>query len=531
MLASQQSRLQRASFPEEVGVDSAVLQNFFDDLKESGYGFKNIMIGRHGKIVAECTKYPYPQHMPHTMFSMSKPVTAIAIGFAVHEGLLRLDTTLGQLFGDTYSEKTLRKVKDITVRHLLTMTAGIFPSVIENKEKGEWLENFFKSHRAAKPDKRFKYISENTYVLGRMLAKVSGQTISEYLRPRLFEPLGIDFTFWEKDKLGFDGGGWGLYLTIEDMAKLSQCLLQNGEFNGIQVIPAEWVKEMTTPHRHDMYGLDSQNLGYGYNVWCGREDGYYRLEGFYSQFAFLYPRENAFFVITCGDITHKTVYDLVDKHFPGAFKDNLTPPSEEVTEKLRETINSFSYNILPVAPRNFEIEKAVSGNTYRTFPNKNNTMLPISAVFMLASKPSYLNNIKFAFNEKYGELFWEEKNAGENKICINFDGTRRMSKVMFGDMPVHILAYGAWQPDSTLKVQMFFIEIPEVRTWVVRFGKNKINVRSSLWPNLYKMLDNKYRFEGFRTNVVLDTVAKLANSVGNLIFVPPRFSGRLTDKK
>ena len=531
MLDTQQSKLERAVFPEEVGVDSVELQGFFDDLKESGYGFKNIMIGRNGKVVAECTKFPYPQHMPHTMFSMSKPITAIAIGLAIHEGLLRLDTTIGELYSDTYSEKALRKVKDITVKHLLTMTAGIFPSVIENKEKGDWLENFFKSHRGAKPDERFKYISENTYVLGRMLAKVSGQTISEYLCPRFFEPLGINFTFWEKDKLGYDGGGWGLYLTIEDMAKISQCLLQNGEFNGKQVIPAEWVKEMTTPHRHDMYGLDSQNMGYGYNVWCGREDGYCRLEGFYSQFAFLYPRENAFFVITCGDITHKTVYDLVDKHFPKAFRDDLTSPSAEVTEKLNETINSFSFDVLPVSERNTAMEESISGNTYKILPNKNNTMLPISAVFMLAARPSYLNNVKFDCKNSYGEITWEEKNAGTNTICVNFDGKRRLSKVMFGDMPVNVLAYGAWQPDSTLKVQMFFVEIPEVRTWVIKFSKNKIKVKNSLWPNLYKMLDNKYRFEGFKTNAVLDTVAKIVNVVGNLLFVPPRFSGKLIDKK
>ena len=177
MLSSQQTKLERADFPEEVGVDSEVLQNFFDDLKESGYGFKNIMIGRHGKIVAECTKYPYVQSMPHTMFSLSKVVTAIAIGFAIHEGILRLDSTISEIFGSKYSEKDLKNVKDITVEHFLTMTTGIYPSVIENKEKGDWLENFFKSKRVAKPGQKFKYTSENTYILSRILTEVSGLTL------------------------------------------------------------------------------------------------------------------------------------------------------------------------------------------------------------------------------------------------------------------------------------------------------------------------------------------------------------------
>lgn len=523
-------RIERAKCPEEVGVDTFVLRDFFDELKSTGYRFKNIMILRHGKVVAECTKYPFVSQMPHTMFSFSKAVTAVAIGFAIAEGLLRLDTTIEELFGDTYSEKLMKKNEGITVRHLLTMTAGKEISFADDKERGDWLDTFIKSKRKSKPGEKFRYISENTYVLGRMLAKVSGQTISEYLRPRLFEPLKMDIKYWDKDKQGFDAGGWGLFMTIEDMAKLSQCFLQNGVWNGVQVIPEGWVEAMTTPYVRDLYGLDAKDLGFGYNTWCGRNDGYYRFEGLYSQFAFFYPKQEACVVINCSDITHKAIFDLVDKYFPHAFKDDLQIISEDISEEFKESLNSFSYDVLPVTPRNFATEGGLSGNTYKMFPQKFATFLPLSAVFPLSVRPGYLDNLNFKFNEDYAEITWTEKNVGKNTLCVNLDGKRRISNVHFGDMHVHMLAYGAWHQDGKLEIQVYTMEIPEVRTWLVTFGKKNIKIKNILSPNLYETLDNKYRFEGIKTNFFFDLVAKLANLAGGLIFSVTYMRGKLKKK-
>lgn len=518
--------LVRAACPEEAGVDTFVLRDFFDELKSKEYRFKNIMILRKGKVVAECTRYPFVAEMPHTMFSFSKAITAIAIGFAIHEGLLRLDTTIEELFGDSYSEKLMKKNEGITVRHLLNMTAGKSVSLFDNKENGKWLDSFLKSSRYAKPGEKFKYISENTYVLGRMLAKVSGLTISEYLKPRLFEPLGMNIPFWEKDELGFDAGGWGIFMNIEDMAKLGQCFLQNGVWNTVQVIPEGWVEAMTTPYTRGLYGLDAKNLGFGFNTWCGREDGYFRFEGLYSQFAFFYPREEACVVINCSDIKHKVIYDLVDKYFPMAFKDGLSAVSDDIAEEFRGSLKTFSYNILPVSPRNLATESGLNDKVYKMFPMKAATLLPLSSTYMLYAKPGYINNIKFRFSENYAELTWDEKNAGKNVICINFDGKRRISNVHFGDMHVHVLAYGAWREDGKLEIQFYTMEIPEVRTWVVEFNKNKIKIKNTLNPNLYESLDNKYRFEGIKTNFLLDIVAKLSNFAGNMIFVGTTLIGK-----
>lgn len=522
-----ENNLQRSVSPEEAGVDTYVLRDFFNELKSTGYRFKNIMVIRHGKVVAESTKFPFIAEMPHTMFSFSKVVTTVAIGFAINEGLLRMDTTFNELFYDLYNEQQLKKTDGINISHLLMMTAGKSISLFDDKEKYDWLDSFVKSKYSGKPGEKFKYISENTYILGRMLSKVSGQTISEYLRPRFFEPLGINVIHWDKDKKGFDAGGWGLYLTIEDMAKITQCFLQNGMWNDMQIIPQGWVEAMITPYTRDLYGLDAKDLGYGFNIWCGREDGYYRFEGLYSQFSFVYPNHDACVVINCSDITHKKIFDLVDKYFPFAFKDNLSAIPAEITEEFKEELNSFSYDVLPVSPRNFATEAGLNGNTYKLLPQKYASMLPLSAVYPMATRPGKINNMEFRFHEDYAEISWTEANSPKNTLCVNFDGKRRISKVQLSDLPLHMLAYGAWQYDGTLTIQVYTMEIPEIRTMNFKFDKNKITVKSSLSPDLYETLDNKYRFEGMKTNIILDVVAKLSNTFGNIIFCPPLWKGKL----
>ena len=262
----QAGSLEYASYAEDVGVDSSVVRQFLEECQEKGYNFKNFIIGRFGKVAVSCTKKPFVRDLPHTSFSFAKSITAIAVGFAINEGLLHLDTTMGEIFEDVLSEKQLKNVKDISIEHLLTMTAGKGINFLANKEKTSWLKYFCDGRPKAKPGEKFLYISENTYVLSRMLTEVTGLTISEYLKPRLFEPLGIEKPFWETDTEGYEAGGWGLFLKTEDIAKIAQCFLNMGVWDGVQVIPEEWIRLMTEPKISDLPSLYAKDLGYGYQV-------------------------------------------------------------------------------------------------------------------------------------------------------------------------------------------------------------------------------------------------------------------------
>ena len=213
--------LPRADFPEQVGVSSKAISELLDDFERSGIELHSIMILRHGKVAFETWRDPYAPDIPHTMYSVSKSFASIATGFAIDEGLLTLDTKVIDIFPEYRPQKYDANLEKMTVFHLLTMTAGKDVSVLENKAKVSWLKSFFGARWAFAPGEGWKYISENCYVLCAIIQKLTGMTVREYLAPRLFKPLGIrENPAWETDPNGLEAGGWGLFITTEEVAKV-----------------------------------------------------------------------------------------------------------------------------------------------------------------------------------------------------------------------------------------------------------------------------------------------------------------------
>ncbi len=523
-------KIVRAACAEEVDVDTSVLREFFEKLDKIGYNFKNIMILRHGKVAAECTKYPYGKEFNGTMFSLSKPITAIAIGFAIEDGILRLDTTIKELFSDSFDEKDLSNVEGITVRHLLNMTAGIKLSVLDDKTKGDWLGHFIRTKPTAKPGEKFIYVSENTYVLGRMLAKVSGCTVSEYLRSKLFEPLGIETPQWNKDENGFEAGGWGLYLNIEDMAKIAQCFLQKGEWNGVQIIPRKWVEDMCVPYVRDLPSLFAKDFGFGYNTWCGGKYNQVRFEGLYGQYIIFFPDYDACIITSSGDINQHKMYNTVDEFFPKAFKENLQIISQDINGEFKKFLASNTANVIKSSPRNLATESGTNGKVYSMTKKRFATMLGISEQYFMYLRPGYMDNFCFDFKENYAEFSWTEKNYGKNTIYISLDGERRISNVKLGEIETHVAAFGAWNKNGTFEFQVFEMEVPEIKTFLVAFYDNKIDIRIKVKTNLYEMVVFEFTFKGFKVNFFFDFLSKCAGLFGNISFYPARLKGKIKKK-
>ena len=236
--------LPRADFPEQVGVSSKAISELLDDFERSGIELHSIMILRHGKVAFETWRDPYAPDIPHTMYSVSKSFASIATGFAIDEGLLTLDTKVIAIFPEYRPQKYDANLEKMTVFHLLTMTAGKDVSVLENKAKVSWLKSFFGARWAFAPGEGWKYISENCYVLCAIIQKLTGMTVREYLAPRLFKPLGIrENPAWETDPNGLEAGGWGLFITTEELAKVIDCMSHSGKYQGKQVIPEFWARE------------------------------------------------------------------------------------------------------------------------------------------------------------------------------------------------------------------------------------------------------------------------------------------------
>ena len=174
------------------------------------------------------------------------------------------------------------------------------------------------------PGEKFLYINENIFMLSAIINRVTGMSMREYLRPRLFEPLGIDFPLWETDRNGVEAGGCGLYLKTEDIAKLTLCYQQKGKFNGVQVIPEEWAIEATKKQIGNEYnrpGTDS-SFGYGYCFWKNSiDEDSFRADGMFSQFGIGIPQYDATVVVTSAVTDETGCLEYLFKYFPRAFEE------------------------------------------------------------------------------------------------------------------------------------------------------------------------------------------------------------------
>ncbi len=310
------------STPEAEGVAAQGILDFLDAVEKEKFELHSLMVLRHGRVVAEGWWEPYGPEFVHTMYSMSKSFTSTAVGFAVAEGKLTVKDKVVSFFPDDLPEKVSENLAAMTVQDLLTMSTGNEKEPTQPVVKAEnWVRTFLAQTIAHKPGTQFMYNSAATYMCSAIVQKVTGQSILDYLTPRLFEPLGISGMRWETCPRGINTGGWGLSIQSEGLAKFGQLLLQKGNWNGKQLLPAAWVEEATRFHIQQPGGdkpdrPKAQNdwlQGYGYQFWrC--QHGHFRGDGAFGQFTIVLPEKDAVIVMTSENKNMQGQLDLVWKH-------------------------------------------------------------------------------------------------------------------------------------------------------------------------------------------------------------------------
>lgn len=252
--------------PESQGISSdlfAALLRELDASRETD--MHHFMALRHGKVICECNFAPYPKGFWHITHSMCKSITGMAIGMLVEEGKLKLDENIYDIFSDHINPFSKIFRPTVTVEHLLTMTSGVSFNESGIVSGNDWLGSYLNSSVNGKPGTEFQYNSLNTYVLSAIVTKRTGETLTEYLKPRLFEPLGITRYFWETCPKGITKGGWGLFLCAEDMAKLGQLYLQKGMWNDRQIVSEYWIEVSTARHVKTQMVLMDTAISSGWN--------------------------------------------------------------------------------------------------------------------------------------------------------------------------------------------------------------------------------------------------------------------------
>ncbi|MCM1156864.1 MAG: beta-lactamase family protein [Bacteroidales bacterium] len=237
---------------------------------------------------------PYSKEIPHITNSTCKTVTAIAVMFAVSEGLLKEEDLVLSFFPEYETMMTPKYVRQITVKHLLTMTSGTKCNETASVVETDWVKAFLLSDCQYEPGTRFVYNSMNTYMLAAILTKITGKSLMEYLKKRFFAPLGINHVKWELCPMGIERGGWGLHISLEGMLKIGMFLANNGKFHEKQLIPPSYIRKMK--EETVSQDADAFATGYGYQLWH-LPKGLYMLSGMYGQHVII-DEKNALIVAT-----------------------------------------------------------------------------------------------------------------------------------------------------------------------------------------------------------------------------------------
>lgn len=340
--------------PESQGISSDLFAALLRELDASkDTEMHHFMALRHGKVICECNFAPYPKGMWHITHSMCKSITGMAIGMLIEEGKLKLDENIYDIFSDQINalSKIFRPV--ITVENLLTMTSGVTFNESGIVSGNDWLGSFLNASVNGKPGTEFQYNSLNTYVLSAIVTKRTGETLTEYLTPRLFGPLGITKYYWETCPKGITKGGWGLFLCAEDMAKLGQLYLQKGKWNGQQLVSEYWIEISTARHPKTQNGT----YGYGYQLWMEQRPGSFEYNGMLGQNVIIYPDMDMVLVTNAGNkemFQDCIMLNIIRKYFP---------------------VNYHPADVLPENPLSYGLLKRLCGELENGENNNRSTSL------------------------------------------------------------------------------------------------------------------------------------------------------------
>ncbi|MFE4622754.1 serine hydrolase domain-containing protein [Streptomyces mirabilis] len=332
-----------ASTPAAQGVDAAGIHAFLDAVEAApDIEPHSLMILRHGHLVASGWWAPYTPDRRHLLYSLSKSFTSTAAGFAVAEGLLRLDDPVISYFPEFEADITDPRSRAMLVRHVAFMASGHLEETYATsirRDRDEIVRGFLLFPPDRDPGTVFAYNQPCTYTLAAIIQRVSGQSLTEYLRPRLFDPLGIGETAWLQRPPGRDLGFSGLHATTDAIARLGQFYVQDGVWEGRRLLPSSWIAEATRAHISTADGTEEGaqsdwQQGYGYQFWRSRHGYGYRGDGAFGQFCLVLPEHDAVIATTAATEDMQGLLNLVWRHLLPAFGAEPLPAEPLATEPL-----------------------------------------------------------------------------------------------------------------------------------------------------------------------------------------------------
>ena len=454
------------SIPESEGVSSKGIIDFINAVDTGRQEIHSFMFIRHGKVIAEGWWNPYGPEYRHIMFSASKTFTATGIGLAVSENKLKLSDKVISFFPYSLPDSIGKYMKELTVQNLLTMSVGQEPAPMGAGVNEDWIGSFISLEPVHKPGTVFLYNNMATFMLSAIVQQVTGQTLYEYLKPRIFDPLTIRGIDWDMNPQGINLGMIGLRLRTEDMAKFGELLIANGKWKGKQLIPEQWVKEATSfkiesgdPSNKMPKDKNDWAQGYCYQMWRGRNNTV-RLDGLAGQFVILVPDKDAIVVLTANARNTQVEMNLVHDYLITAIKSDKAVPEDK-----------SSYSDLQKKQANLEIKPDNSKLTTSDFIKK------ISGrEFILGDNDLNIQSVYFTFNNgecsfalkrdnnisviKCGSENWKTSNTKSSSLLAP---PRSTSKSIDANYKVNqplikVASAYSWTDNNTLEITARFVE-------------------------------------------------------------------------
>lgn len=431
------------NIPELEGISSEAISAFVAEAGETLHDLHSFILLRHGKVVAEGWWNPYTRELPHILFSLSKSFTSTAIGLLVDEGKLRVDTPVIAFFPEECPPYISENLAAMRVKDLLTMTTGQAEDTMAafyNQPELSWVQSFLALPVEYKPGTHFVYNTGATYMLSAIVQKLSGSTLLDYLKPRLFVPLGITQPSWEASPQGISTGGFGLSLRTDEVARFGQLYLQKGVWQGRTIISQEWVEEATTgqvPNGTDPASDWAQ--GYGYQFWRCR-NGAYRGDGAFGQFCLVMPEQEAVLAVTSGLDDMQAVLNLVWKHLLPAMQQATLPENPAAHQALVQKLGALE--IGPVQGKGNQdspVARQVSGKKY-----------------LFDENDRQLKSLSFDFDQG-GTILTIENDLGETRVNCGQGSWLKGQSTLDGYGERKIAASGAWLAAETYQARIYYL--------------------------------------------------------------------------
>ena len=484
----------KRSSPEAEGIPSPAILDFIRAVEQHTHpldAVQGFMLLRHGNVAAEGWWAPYEPQSLHALYSLSKSFTSSAIGLAVAEGRLTLDDPVLKFFPDDAPSNPGKNLKAMRVRHLLSMntghkedtTAHVFgghlasgwlgPRVryrqdmtrgVSAGEADRWPRAFLSLPVEYQPGTWFVYNTAATYMLSAIISQLTGESLLEYLRPRLFDPLGIENPTWETDPRGVNIGGTGLHIKPEEIARFGQMYLQKGMWQGKRILPEKWIAGATraTSDNSNTQTNPDWMVGYGYQFWRCRHNAY-RADGAFGQYCIILPEQEAVLTMISGVRDMQAVLDKVWEHLLPAMQPGALPADPQSYNELCDKLGTLSLPRVKGQPASPAMQ-GWSGNKYQ-----------------LKSNDLKLESVAIQFGDKHSTLIIHDEH-GEHSIQVGYSAWLKGTTAARGRSDERIAACGAWTAEDTYEVRICCSE--DVYCPVLRFHYAGDELKLDVDPNV-----------------------------------------------